>query len=87
MKQSSLNFLMNAGSSFAGAAAAIFDAIEACNGMFENSEAKGMAGKFDLGLAVSKFERGLSYFKRFLDEEKIERKLLKKVEIDDKTKY
>lgn len=87
MKQNSFNFLMNAGSNIASAAASIFDAIEACNGMFENSDAKGMAAKFDLGLTVSKLERGLSYFKRFLNEEKIDRKLLKKVEVDDKTKY
>ena len=78
---------MNAGSNFASAAAEIFDAIESCNGMFENSEAKAMAGKFDLSLAISKFERGLSYFKRFLEEEKIDRKLLKNVETNDKTMY
>lgn len=87
MKKSSFNLLMNAGSNLAGAAASIFDAIEACNGVFENSDAKGMAGKFDLGLAFSKLDRGLRYFKRFLNEEKLDRKLLKNVKIDDKTMY
>lgn len=87
MKQSSFYLLMNAGSNIAGAAASIFDAIESCNGVFENSDAKGMAGKFDLGMAFTKLDRGLRYFKRFLNEEKIDRKLLKNVKTDDKTIY
>lgn len=87
MKQSSFNLLMNAGSNISSAAQSIFDAIEACNGVFENSDAKVMAGKFDLSLTVSKLNRGLRYFNRFLNEEKIDRKLLKEVKTDDKTMY
>lgn len=87
MNKRSFNFLSAAGSNFAGAAASIFNAIEACNDVYDIGDAKGMAGKFDLSLAVSKFERALRYFYAFLDGEKIDIKSLKDVDVCDKTMY